>query len=111
MDWHWDGTKIIFMSDAHNGFGQMELFQVSISGGVPIPLNLGPAEHVSFGPVQGGMQGPVLIGRHTTDLSRWKRYRGGKVGKLFIDLTGTGNFSELIKTPGNVASPMWIGDR
>ncbi|NER83203.1 MAG: peptidase, partial [Leptolyngbya sp. SIO1D8] len=41
----------------------------------------------------------------------WKRYRGGRVGTLWVDATGNGQFEKLLDIQGNMASPMWIGDR
>jgi len=54
----------------------------------------------------------VLIGRNTTDYARWKRYRGGTVGVLWIDRKGTGQFTRLLPDlEGNLTAPMWIGKR
>src|SRR5690606_1993551 len=51
------------------------------------------------------------IGRNTTDLARWKRYRGGLTGELWIDKEGNGEWRKLIHLAGNVALPLWIGTR
>jgi tricorn protease len=61
---------------------------------------------VAFGP-----SGGVLLGRNTADPARWKRYRGGTAGDLWVDRKGDGNFRRLLALPGNLASPMWLGDR
>jgi tricorn protease len=53
----------------------------------------------------------MVIGRNTTDLAHWKRYRGGLTGDLWIDLEGQGEWQRLIKLDGNVARPLWLGER
>jgi tricorn protease len=68
---------------------------------------MGPARAISFQP-----QGPgVVIGRNSGDPARWKRYRGGTAGTLWVDRRGDGEFVPLLTLRGNLASPMWIGAR
>ena len=52
-----------------------------------------------------------IIGRNTADPARWKRYKGGTAGHLWIDAEGSGQFRRMDELPGNVTSPMWVGDR
>jgi tricorn protease len=106
--WRPDGSAIIFATDERSPFmGYPFLFEVAPSGGPNRPLNVGPAQSIAFRPDGAGM----VIGRNTGDPARWKRYRGGTAGNLWIDSTGKGNFRPLIELPGNMASPMWIGSR
>lgn len=105
--WMPDGQSIIFASDAGQPFGAMTyLYQVSREGGEPQRLATGQAVSVSFSPDAG-----QVIGRYTTDLARWKRYRGGLTGDIWIDADGQGAWRRLIRLPGNVALPLWIGGR
>ncbi|GIH95513.1 PDZ domain-containing protein [Planobispora siamensis] len=99
--WDPDGA-IVYASDEGQPFeGQRWLHRV-LPHGVPERLPYGPANTVSYGP-------QIVIGRNTADPARWKRYRGGTVGDLWI---GTGqDFRRLIALPGNLASPCWAGDR
>ena len=104
--WHPDG-RIVVASNAATPFArEYELLAVPAAGGEPELLPTGPALSVSFGPAGG-----VVIARHMTDLARWKRYRGGLTGDLWIDAEGIGAWRRLIELPGNVAMPLWVGDR
>ncbi|MFD7280281.1 S41 family peptidase [Streptomyces sp. NPDC059862] len=80
-----------------------------------VPLDGGPAARLPYGPV-----GEVAYGPHTVLLSapmgreaaKWKRYRGGTAGKLWIDREGDGEFVRLHEElDGNIEYPVWVGDR
>lgn len=99
--------EIIFASSAQHWYSSAtQLYAADISSGLIRPLPYGLAHAIAIHP-----GGAVVLGRNTNDPARWKRYRGGTVGRLWIDPTGSGEFHPLIKLPGNLASPMWIGDR
>ncbi|WP_307796972.1 S41 family peptidase [Actinomadura barringtoniae] len=104
----WDaGGGVVYASDEVQPFyGLRWLHRIDPADGVPVRLPYGPANTVSHGP-----RGGVVLGRNTADPARWKRYRGGTVGDLWIDTEGTGEFRRLIALPGNLASPRWTGDR
>jgi tricorn protease len=105
--WSADGTAIIFASNTGQPFGARSyLYSISPDGGEPARLPTGPASSISYGP-----DGGLVIGRNTTDLARWKRYRGGLTGDLWIDAEGDDNWRKLIQLGGNVALPLWVGER
>ena len=102
----WHGDRIVFASDAGRPLlRDIWLHTVDLEGNEPRPLALGPAQAASWG------DGGLVIGRNTGDPARWKRYRGGTAGEIWIDVQGTGEFHKLIDLPGNLANPMWIGPR
>ncbi|MEU8360009.1 PDZ domain-containing protein [Nonomuraea sp. NPDC048882] len=103
----WDPEgRILYASDQSQPFeGRKWLHRVR-PGGVPERLPYGPANSIAYGP--GDM---IVLGRNTADPARWKRYRGGTVGDLWIDPRGDGEFRRLIRLPGNLASPCWSGGR
>ena len=99
--------RILFVSDAGQPFAsQLYAYAVAPAGGQPERLPYGPVREVAYGP-----DGGVVLGRNTADPARWKRYRGGTAGRLWIDPRGSGQFKPLVDLPGNLASPMWIGRR
>src|SRR5581483_1962121 len=104
--WLPDG-RILFVTDAGQPFtSQLHAYAVDAGGGEPEQLPYGPAREVAFGPA-----GAIVLGRNTADPARWKRYRGGTAGELWIDQRGNGQFRRLVQLDGNLASPMWIGKR
>jgi tricorn protease len=106
VGWTPDG-KIIFANNAAQPFAShLYLYTISPEGGDPEKINLGPARAISLGP-----DGSMVIGRNTGEPARWKRYRGGTAGQLWIDSKGNGKFKPLLKVKGNLASPMWVGER
>ena len=108
VGWTPDGENILAATDWRQPFaGMMHLVAVPESGGSPVAQNYGPARAISFGFEPGG----TVIGRNSGDPARWKRYRGGTAGTLWVDRGNKGNFSPLIQLKGNLASPMWIGNR
>jgi tricorn protease len=86
-------------------FRNHQAHAVTPVGGPARALGLGQVNHVAF-----GAGGRVAIGRNTDDPARWKRYRGGRAGALWVDAEGAGTFRRL-GIAGNVTAPMWIGAR
>ncbi|MDA8195568.1 MAG: PDZ domain-containing protein [Thermaerobacter sp.] len=103
----WDPAgRIVFATNHGQPFPKwFALHAISPTGGEPELLPYGPSLAIAFGPRQG-----VVVGRNTADPARWKRYRGGTRGVLWID-PGTGRFHRYARDDGNIASPMWIGER
>lgn len=100
-------SKILFASDFEQPFDrQHDIYTISPEGGVPEPFRVGHALSIS---VKAGNR--VVLGRNNNDPARWKRYRGGTAGDLWIDAEGSGEFRRLLTLKGNLARPMWVGDR
>ncbi|MGQ9534826.1 MAG: S41 family peptidase [bacterium] len=105
--WTRNGERIIFASDAGQWYpGFMFIYTVDKKKDIPKLVPVGPARAISFGPKKG-----VVIGRNTSDPARWKRYRGGTVGEIWIDPEEKNKFRKLLNIKGNLADPMWISNR
>ncbi len=87
-------------------FRNYRAYTLDVAGGMPELLPLGQVNHLAYGPGKA-----MVIGRNTVDPARWKRYRGGTAGYLWIDAAGSGEFRRMSELAGNITSPMWIGDR
>jgi len=108
VGWRPDGKAVLLASDWRQfRMGFVHLHAVPSAGGQPRALHHGPARAISYEP---GGKG-VVIGRNSGDPARWKRYRGGTAGTLWIDRHGDGGFKPLVHLDGNLANPMWIGSR
>jgi tricorn protease len=105
LGWAPDGKKILFSSNFSQALGSF-IYAVDPKGGLPEQVPVGMAVSISCGP-----NGKTVIGRNNNDPARWKRYRGGTAGDLWVDDKGKGQFKRLITLKGNLARPMWIGDR
>ncbi len=53
-----------------------------------------------------------VLGKNIGDPARWKRYRGGTAGTLWVDESSRGHFKPILKKlPTNLANPLWIKGR
>jgi len=107
LGWTADNTRILFSTSARHFHPQeytIHAITAHAAGSQVTPILVGPARSIAFGPAGG-----VVIGRNTGDPARWKRYRGGTAGHLWIDRNGDGQFERFLSDlPGNLASPMWL---
>jgi tricorn protease len=101
-----DGRILFVTTHGQPFFRNYRAYTLGVEGGLPDLLPLGQVNHLSYGP--GGAR---VIGRNTADPARWKRYRGGTAGHLWADAQGRGEFVRLARLTGNIASPLWLGDR
>jgi len=105
--WSKDGNYIYYNSCFQEPFYKNStLYKIHKNGGLPEKMGSGHGKHISF-----GSNNRSVIGRNTLDIERWKRYKGGTTGKLWIDEKGNGNYKEWEGLDANCNSPMWIDDR
>ncbi|HEY7022058.1 MAG TPA: PDZ domain-containing protein [Ktedonobacterales bacterium] len=104
--WTPDGAKILYASPAGQPFFSGALHEIAPTGSEPVTWPYGPLHSVAFGP-----DGTRVFGRNTADPARWKRYRGGTAGYLWIAPAGSEEFHRLLNLDSNIASPCWVGAR
>ena len=106
MGWTPDGEHILYTSNDGQPFNRLfALGQVPRGGGPAQPLSLGPAASLDF---DGKAR---VLGRHTWDIARWKRYRGGTAGQFWVDLQGRNQWKALRPGGGNLTRPLWLEGR
>lgn len=103
----WHEGYIIFTTNAKQPFKKFQcLMKISPNGGEPESLNLGHGVAISF-----GQNGKRVLGRNSSDAARWKRYKGGTAGEIWVDKSGDGifeNFSSKLGLKGNFVNPIWL---
>ena len=102
----WSGKKVLFTSNHGQPLRRPPwIFSIAVDGSPPERLPYGPASSISLNGKR------KVLGRYSVDLARWKRYRGGTAGQIWVDARGAGTFKQLVNIPGNLANPLWLGDR
>ncbi|HLY29382.1 MAG TPA: peptidase, partial [Ktedonobacterales bacterium] len=100
--WRPDGSGIVYTSSAYQPSRRWRaLHEVAPTGGEPRVLPYGVAHSIAFGP-----HSALIVGRNTDEPAHWKRYRGGTAGYLWIDVSGSGEFTRLLPDlKSNVSYP------
>ncbi|RKT52514.1 S41 family peptidase [Saccharothrix australiensis] len=81
-----------------------------------LPVDGGPPRRLPYGWVGDVDHGPsgevVVTSMYGKDPAYWKRYRGGSAGRLWVDLTGDGEFTRILpELTSSLHAPMWVGGR
>jgi tricorn protease len=108
VGWSPDGL-IVAVSGAGQPFRRWTMpLLIDPGTGATEPLPVGPVRELSWAPDGGGL----VLGRYAIDPARWKRYRGGTAGQLWVDRAGDGKFRRILTDlDSDLASPMWVGNR
>lgn len=109
VGWSTDGEHVLFRSNYREPFSRRTaLYQVPVDGGEVSRVPVGTAHWLAFEPDGDGR----VLARHADDLARWKRYRGGTAGVLWVDVDGSGDWKRLLpEYTAGLVRPMWIGER
>jgi tricorn protease len=107
IGWSGDGTEILFVANPTAWYdGETRPFTIAREGGEARELGIGHARALSYGP-----GGGLAVGRNAADPARWKRYRGGTSGEIWVQAAASDLFARLPLPDGNPCWPMWIGER
>jgi tricorn protease len=107
--WMKDGETILFLSSHRPRIpmDQPTVYRVSLAGEYPQSFLNCPVRNLALNPAGAG----IAVGRNNFDNARWKRYRGGTAGEIWIDREGNGHFLKLNLPQGNPNGPLWVNDR
>jgi len=103
----WKNDKIYYSSSLDSPFGRLlDLRYINSTGGESHGMGLGMTRNISYSGKN------IVIGKNTSDIARWKRYKGGTAGKLLVNIGDSKDeFKYLVNINGNLACPMYIKDR
>ncbi len=100
--------KILFRSSRESPFPkQTFVYEIAPDGTELARLPVGRAAHVAFDTDND----QVVLGLDQLDPARWKRYRGGTAGKIWIGSLQERNFRRLIEGQGNPVLPTFANGR
>ena len=102
----WYGGKVYFSSSHSSPLNYyQEIYRMNPDGSSMEKLPYGNANYIGFG------KDFILLGRNIGDPARWKRYRGGTTGQLWISRDGKIFQRILENLNGNIGSPMVVNER
>ncbi|MEV6973820.1 PDZ domain-containing protein [Kitasatospora sp. NPDC093806] len=104
--WTADGRPIATTAAGQASLRRTWAYAVPLDGGEPARLPYGPVGGLAFEP---DGDRALLVSAFGVEPAWWKRYRGGRTGKLWI---GADRFERVhAELDGNIESPLWVGGR
>ncbi|GAA1216289.1 S41 family peptidase [Kitasatospora nipponensis] len=105
--WTREGEPVAITSAGQPTIRQAWAFALPLDGGEARRLPYGPVGALAFEP---DGERTLLLSAYSMEPARWKRYRGGTAGKLWVGAPG-GEFHRLHEElDGNIESPMWLAE-
>jgi tricorn protease len=106
--WSLDGKTLYVRSTMHSPSSRVaELHGIATTGGASTPLSIGHALWINMH--SDGNQ--ALIGKHSVDVARWKRYQGGLAGTIWIGTFDDRRFRLLLSHRSGHVLPQFSDDR
>ena len=101
----WTKNGIIYASDLEKPFSRISDLRIfDIKNNSSKAMNFGISSNIAI------HSDYTVIGRNTQDPARWKRYKGGTAGELWVDYNKN-TFNKLINLNGNLACPLVLNNR
>lgn len=104
LGWQPDGRRVYFRSARHHPLGRTELYEVSVSGGMPERFGFGECSQLALSAT--GKR--FAFTRWSNENWTWKRYRGGTAPEIWIGNFAEETFTQLTDDPASDLFPMWI---
>ena len=106
VGWTPDSSRVVLRVLGLEGVRAWCLATVPVGGGALRLEPFGRADGIAYH--ADGRR--VAVHRHAHDPAWWKRYAGGRAGRLWLGDLETGEFERLPGGPRTDCQPMWIGD-
>nr|WP_255426302.1 S41 family peptidase [Pseudonocardia sp. C8] len=101
------GGDVVALSAQADATARSWAYAVPPAGGAPRLLPYGALTALAYQPGGPAVLTQVEGGR---DAAHWKRYRGGRAGRLWLDAAGTGEFVRVLPdVAGQLECPMIVG--
>jgi tricorn protease len=107
--WTPDSKRVLFASQRASWSRKYETYEVPVAGGLAVALGLDHSGTSSLSP--DGMRIAYDWSFRNLGGDRWKRYRGGQAGEIFIYGLADHKLERLTEWQGIDTAPMWQGNR
>ena len=105
LGWTHDGRVLAASHAGVESQKRRVAYAIAVDGGAPEALPYGHVSNVAVAP-HGAVLGATSSG---AELAWWKRYRGGRATKLWLDRRGDGDFQRLFADEtAPMESPLWL---
>ena len=116
----WKDSRTLIYSSNRNTFHPRatEIYEINLKTLESKLLPCGHANYLRYGeenhatPLKTKKKRKSVLGRNIGDPARWKHYRGGTAGTLWVDREGKAQFKPILKKlNSNLSNPLWIKGR
>ncbi len=105
----WKNNQTILFRSTYESFHKSisYLYSMNILTSRIEKINIGPGSIVLY-----GNEKQRVLGRNIGDPARWKRYRGGTAGTLWVDKKGNNDFKQILRNlKTNLSNPLIMNNR
>ncbi len=102
-----DGRHVLFSSSRYHPHRRSNIFKVPIEGGLPMMVDIGKADLLSFA----DNADFIAFNRNAAPHATWKRYKGGRMSEIWAGSLQKNDFEQLTDFEGSNRFPMVYRDR